>query len=66
MRWPWRRRGDQAAVEQARAELEEAQARLAETQKTGDQVARVAEQLRKLRERNHFAAMISKAMRGNR
>lgn len=61
MRWPWHRRakrddGAETARRDAECKLEEAVSRQ-------DEITEVAEQLRKLRQRNRFAAMIEETMR---
>lgn len=58
MRWPWRRReSDRAdqALAQSREQLEQAQ-------RQRDEVRRLAERLRDLREANHFAESIRRAL----
>jgi hypothetical protein len=57
MRWPWRRKPDSAdeALAEARRQREEAQERRAE-------VESIANRLRKIREANHFAESIRRAL----
>lgn len=57
MRWPWQRKPDQAdeALAEARREREEARERRKE-------VKSIASQLRDIREANHFAESIRRAL----
>lgn len=60
-----RRRGRRAArTAQAEAALVRARAAQREAVARGPEVTAVAERLREIRERNHFAEMISNALRG--
>lgn len=60
MRWPWKQRADDVGSGQA-ARIQAERALDAERARTPE-VIRLARELRELRQRNHFAEAIGKAM----
>lgn len=65
MRWPWTRRQKPDLVE-AKAALAESQRKLDAAHAAQPEVAQLVRQLRQIRERNNFAAMITAALREHR
>ena len=61
--WPWRRRKSRPS-EDASASAFQAQRALKDTERLAERVDQVAAELDRIRERNHFAAAVAKAMRG--
>ena len=63
MRWPWRRRKGHPS-EDAAASASQAQRALKDTERLAQRVDEVAAQLDRIRERNHFAAAVTRAIQG--
>lgn len=69
MKWPWPwRRSTRRRLEdrQRRAELADARRRLADADRTEPLVRSVVDQLRRIREENHFAELIAASFREHR
>lgn len=66
MTWLRRRRRTSPETAEARRRLEAAHEDLAAARADDDPVDQVAEQLRRLRSRNHFGPMIGDALKGSR
>jgi hypothetical protein len=62
--WMRRQRGEQHDPAEAQAALERATAARRESAERRPEVAEITSRLRHLRERNHFAEMIERALRG--
>ncbi len=61
-RWPWRRGQDMDAVVRARQDLAAANRQLRAAVDADPEVRRAAEQMRSLRLRNHFKALLGQEL----